>query len=57
MYGVELFAGETAKFEVEVSDTEVHAQWKLKGVALSPSAVSTAHLHVSPLPSFPHNPV
>ncbi|KAJ8416941.1 hypothetical protein AAFF_G00328190 [Aldrovandia affinis] len=37
LYGVELFDGETARFEVEISATDVHAQWKLKGEVLTPS--------------------
>lgn len=37
MYGVELFDGETARFEVEISEDDVHGQWKLKGETLSPS--------------------
>ena len=40
MYGVELFDGETARFEVELSEDEVHSQWKLKGEVLTASAVS-----------------
>lgn len=40
LYGVEVFEGETARFEVEISEPDVHAQWKLKGEVLSPSPVS-----------------
>lgn len=40
MYGVELFDGETARFEVELSEDEVHGQWKLKGEVLTPSSVN-----------------
>lgn len=40
MYGVELFDGETARFEVEISEDDVHGQWKLQGEVLSPSPVS-----------------
>lgn len=40
MYGVELFDGETARFEVEISEDDVHGQWKLNGEVLSPSSVS-----------------
>ncbi len=56
IYGVELFDGETARFEVEISEDDVHGQWKLKGEVLSSSPVSTAasvnsvnilHKHVS----------
>ncbi|CAB1414344.1 unnamed protein product [Pleuronectes platessa] len=38
MYGVEVFDGETARFEVELSEDDVHGQWKLNGDVLSPSA-------------------
>ena len=40
IYGVELFDGETARFEVELSEDKVHSQWKLKGEVLTASAVS-----------------
>lgn len=40
MYGVEVFDGETARFEVEISEDDINGQWKLKGDVLSPSAVS-----------------
>lgn len=40
MYGVDLFDGETARFEVELSEDDVHGQWKLNGEVLTPSAVS-----------------
>lgn len=39
MYGVEVFDGETARFEVELSEDDVHSQWKLNGDILCPSAV------------------
>lgn len=39
MYGTEVFDGETARFEVELSEDDVHGQWKLSGEVLSPSAV------------------
>jgi len=39
MYGVELFDGETARFEVEISEDDVHGQWKLQGELLSASPV------------------
>lgn len=39
MYGVELYDGETARFEVELSEDDVHGQWKLKGEVLSQSPV------------------
>ncbi|KAF7659758.1 hypothetical protein LDENG_00293770, partial [Lucifuga dentata] len=38
MYGVEVFDGETVRFEVELSEDDVHGQWKLNGEVLSPSA-------------------
>lgn len=41
IYGVELFDGETARFEVEISEDDVHGQWKLNGEVLSPSSVRT----------------
>lgn len=40
IYGVELFDGETARFEVEISEDDVCGQWKLNGEVLSPSTVS-----------------
>lgn len=39
MYGVELFDGETARFEVELSEDDVHSQWSLNGEVLIPSSV------------------
>lgn len=39
LYGVEVFEGETARFEVELSEDDVHSQWKLNGQVLSPSPV------------------
>lgn len=39
IYGVELFDGETARFEVEISEDDVHGEWKLKGDVLRPSSV------------------
>lgn len=41
IYGVELFDGETARFEVEISEDDVRGQWKLNGEVLSPSSVSS----------------
>ncbi|KAG7233679.1 hypothetical protein INR49_006716 [Caranx melampygus] len=35
---IEVFEGETARFEVELSEDDVHGQWKLNGEVLSPSA-------------------
>ena len=40
LYGVEVFNGETARFEVEISEDDVHGQWKLNGEVLSASSVS-----------------
>lgn len=45
MYGVEVFDGETARFEVEISEDDIHGQWKLKNETLAPSAVSTQYTH------------
>lgn len=39
IYGVELFDGETARFEAEISEDDVHGQWKLNGNVLGPTAV------------------
>lgn len=47
IYGVELFDGETARFEVEISEDDVHGQWKLNGEVLSPSSVSTLSQNIS----------
>ncbi|XP_068457581.1 titin-like [Clinocottus analis] len=38
VYGVEVFDGETARFEVELSEDDVHGQWRLNGELLSASA-------------------
>ncbi|KAK7938954.1 hypothetical protein WMY93_002280 [Mugilogobius chulae] len=38
IYGVELFDGETARFEAEISADDVHGQWRLNGEVLSPSS-------------------
>ncbi|KAK5920272.1 hypothetical protein CgunFtcFv8_024099 [Champsocephalus gunnari] len=38
IYGVELFDGETARFEVEISEDDVRGQWKLNGDVLTPSS-------------------
>lgn len=46
MYGVEVFDGETARFEVEISEDDIHGQWKLKDEVLTPSAVSMECCHV-----------
>lgn len=39
MFGCEVLEGETARFEVKLSEDDVHGQWKLNGEVLSPSAV------------------
>lgn len=39
VYGVELFDGETARFEVEISEDDIHGQWKLNRDVLSRSSV------------------
>lgn len=39
LYGVEVFVGETARFEIEISEPDVHPVWKLKGETLTPSPV------------------
>lgn len=39
LYGAEVFDGETARFEVELSEDDVHGQWKLNGQVLNPTAV------------------
>lgn len=39
LYSVEVTETETAKFETEISESDIHATWKLKGEALHPSAV------------------
>lgn len=40
LHGVEVFVGETARFEIELSEPDVHGQWKLKGEPLTASPVS-----------------
>lgn len=40
LYSVEVTEMETAKFETEISEEEVHGTWKLKGEVLHQSAVS-----------------
>lgn len=44
LYGVELFVGETARFEIELSEPDVHGQWMLKGEPLTASPVSQDYL-------------
>ncbi|XP_019749859.1 titin-like [Hippocampus comes] len=38
LYGVELFDGETARFEAEISEDDVHGQWMLNGQVLNASS-------------------
>lgn len=55
MYGAEVFDGETARFEVELSEDDVHGQWKLNGELLSPSTVChciSADIHLSVVSFF-----
>lgn len=44
LYSVEIFETETARFETEISEEDIHANWKLKGESLTQSAVSNASL-------------
>jgi len=39
LYSVEVTETETAKFETEISEGEIHGSWKLKGEALHQSSV------------------
>ena len=39
LYSVEVTETETAKFETEISESDIHATWKLKGETLHSSAV------------------
>lgn len=39
LYSVEVIETETAQFEIEISEEDIHATWKLKGETLHPSAV------------------
>lgn len=48
LYGVELFVGETARFEIELSEPDVHGQWKLKGEPLTASPVSQDQPNTQP---------
>ena len=34
LYSVEVMETETARFETEISEEDIHANWKLKGEAL-----------------------
>ena len=49
MYGVELFDGETARFEVEISEDDIHGQWKLNGEPLTTSPVRFGSKNVNHL--------
>ena len=40
LYSVEVTETETAKFETEISEADVHGNWKLKGEPLHQSNVS-----------------
>lgn len=40
LYSVEIFETETARFDTEISEEDIHANWKLKGETLTESAVS-----------------
>lgn len=40
LYSIEVTETETAKFETEISEDDVHGSWKLKGETLHQSAVS-----------------
>lgn len=42
LYSVEVTETETAKFETEISEEDIHATWKLKGETLHPSPVRPA---------------
>lgn len=46
IYGTEVFDGETARFEVELSEDDFHGQWKLNGEVLSPAAVRQIFSHM-----------
>lgn len=39
LYSVEVTETETAKFETEISEADLHGNWKLKGEALHQSSV------------------
>lgn len=49
LYSVEVTETETAKFETEISEDDVHGNWKLKDEALQQSAVSGSQTG-----NFPH---
>lgn len=44
LYSVEVTETESAKFETEISEEDVHGNWKLKGESLHQSAVSLPKL-------------
>lgn len=44
LYSVEVTETETARFETEISEEDVHGNWKLKGEVLHQSAVSFMHV-------------
>lgn len=41
LYSVEVIETETARFETEISEEDVHGHWKLKGEALHQSPVNS----------------
>lgn len=47
LYSVEVTETETAKFETEISEEDVHGNWKLKGEALHQSPVSTPRRYLT----------
>lgn len=53
LYGAEVFDGETARFEVELSEDDVHGQWKLSGQVLSPTAVRSPRTSRAPCTGVP----
>lgn len=55
LYSVEVTETETAKFETDISESDIHATWKLKGETLHPTAVrlETATLIQEELNTFP----
>lgn len=40
LYSVEIFETESARFDTEISEEDIHANWKLKGEPLTQSPVS-----------------
>lgn len=49
LYSVEVIETETAKFETDISEEDLHATWKLKEETLHPSAVRTSQEPTSDL--------